>query len=69
MIFSRMKTSSFPKVISKVRLGEQPGDALYWRTQSLQARLSALEEIRQEYHQWKFHAEPGLQRFYSILKR
>ena len=29
----------------------------------------ALEEIRREYHRWKYGAEPGFQRVYSIAKR
>jgi hypothetical protein len=44
-------------------------DALYWRTQPHRLRLAALEEIRLEFHQWKYHAEPGFQRVYTIVKR
>ncbi|WP_217650638.1 hypothetical protein [Spirulina major] len=32
-------------------------------------RLATLEQIRREYHQWKYHAEPRLQRVYSITQR
>ena len=32
-------------------------------------RLAALEQIRQDYHQWKYHAEPRFQRIYRIIKQ
>jgi len=57
------------RVVTKARLGQEPKDNLYWRTQPYQARLAALEQIRQEYNQWKYHAQPGFQRVYSIIKR
>jgi hypothetical protein len=42
-------------------------DVHYWRQQTPQARLAALEEIRREYHRWKYGAEPRLQRVYRII--
>ena len=57
------------KTVTKVRLGQQTNDFAYWQTQSYQARLAALEEIRQEYHRWRYGAEPRLQRVYTIVKR
>jgi hypothetical protein len=60
---------SIAKVVTKFRLGEEPKAVRYWRSQSYQARLDALEEIRQEYHRWKKDAQPGLQRVYRIIKR
>jgi hypothetical protein len=46
---------------------EQKSDFAYWQTQSYQARLEALEQIRQEYHQWKDNrVESRLQRVYTI---
>jgi hypothetical protein len=57
------------KVYFKYRLGEQPNTAAYWRTQSYQARLEALEQIRQEYIRWKYDADPGFQRVCNIIKR
>lgn len=63
------KEREIAKVVTKVRLGEAKKDFEYWQTQSYQARLDALEEIRREYHQWKYHAEPRLQRVYRIVKR
>jgi hypothetical protein len=51
------------------KLGEQPSDFAYWQTQSYQARLAALEQIRQEYHGWKYGAEPRLQKVCTIARR
>lgn len=57
------------KVYAKVSVNEQKTDFAYWQTQSYQARLATLEQIRQEYHSWKYGAEPGFQRVYQIVKR
>ena len=57
-------------VFNKVNLKEQKSDFAYWQTQSYQTRLETLEQIRQEYHQWKDNrAEPRLQRVYTISQR
>lgn len=54
----------------KVNLKEQKSDFAYWQTKSYQARLEALEEIRQQYHKWKYNnAEPRFQRVYTISQR
>jgi hypothetical protein len=69
IIVSKMETGTeIKKVWSKARLGEQEPDSVYWRTQSYEARLAALEQIRQEYHAWRYGAEPRLQRGYRIAK-
>jgi hypothetical protein len=60
--------SNILPVMRKMRLSEAPKDTQYWRTQPFTARLAALEQIRKEYHRWKYHAEPGLQRVYTIIK-
>lgn len=57
------------KVVRKAPINEQPSDFAYWETQSYQARLAALEQIRQEYHSWRYDSEPRLQRVYQIVKR
>lgn len=57
------------KVYTKVRIREQKGDFAYWQTQTYQLRLAALEQIRQEFHQWRYGAEPRLQRVCTIVKR
>ena len=55
-------------VVTISRIGEAPSDTAYWRTQTPQARLAALEEIRREYHGWKHGAEPRVQRVYRVIK-
>jgi hypothetical protein len=57
------------RVVTKINIHQQTSDFAYWQTQSYQARLDALEEIRQEYHRWRYGAEPRLQRVYTIVKR
>lgn len=55
--------------VTKTGLRQPNRDSIYWRTQPYAVRLAALEEIRQEYHCWKYGAEPRFQRVYSIVKR
>jgi hypothetical protein len=64
-----LKIRAIAPVFRKYKLFEAPKEAVYWRTRPYSERLAALEEIRQEYHRWKHHAEPGFQRVYSIDKR
>lgn len=63
------QTTGIKKVIRKGKLTDKKTDAAYWRMQPYSARLSALEEIRQEYHRWRYNAEPRFQRVYSVIKR
>jgi hypothetical protein len=56
-------------IVTKQKLSEKKTDAAYWRRQPYAVRLAALEEIRQEYHVWKYGSEPGFQRVYTIAKR
>ncbi len=56
-------------VVTRVKMGEKRSDAAYWRAQPPLARLAALEDIRREYHRWRYGAEPRLQRVYTIVKR
>jgi hypothetical protein len=59
-----------PIFCRKINLKEQKSDFAYWQTQSYQARLKALEEIRHSYHEWKYkNAESRLQRVYTISQR
>ncbi len=57
------------KVFKKVKINEQKSDFAFWQSQSYETRLATLEQIRQEYHQWKHGTEPRLQRVYTIVKR
>ena len=45
-------------VVIKKNIHQQTSDFAFWQTQSYQARLAALEKIRQEYHRWRYGAEP-----------
>lgn len=56
-------------VYRKSRIGEQESDREYWLSQPPEARLAALEQIRREYHAWKYGTEPRLQRVLTIVKR
>lgn len=49
------------KVINKYKLHEQPNDFSFWQSKSYEERLNALEQIRKEYNQWRYDAEPGFQ--------
>jgi hypothetical protein len=56
------------RVVTKRTRTAPKTDAEYWRSRSYEERLQALEEIRQEYHQWKGDAQSGFQRVYRIIK-
>ncbi|MBW4541536.1 MAG: hypothetical protein KME43_20685 [Myxacorys chilensis ATA2-1-KO14] len=58
-----------PLQVKKVNMKAPKQDATYWQTQPHHLRLAALEEIRREFHQWKYNAEPRFQRVYTIAKR
>jgi hypothetical protein len=60
---------SIIKVVNKYKIGEQPKDLSFWQSKSHQERIDALEQIRREYNQWRYHAEQGFQRVYKIIKR
>ncbi len=55
------------KAVTKRSLHDQESDLSYWQMQPMQARIDALEEIRKEFHQWKYSAQPRLQRVHRIL--
>ena len=57
------------KVIKKINQKTQTSDFKYWQSQPPVKRLEALEEIRQDYHQYRYNAEPRLQIIYTIIKR
>jgi len=59
---------SIVKVINKYKFGEEPKNFSFWQSKSCQERIDALEQIRQEYNLWRYHAEPGLQRVYKNIK-
>lgn len=55
-------------VCRKFELDEQPSDFAYWQSQPPEARLAALEEIRREYHLWKYGYEPRFERVIRIVR-
>jgi hypothetical protein len=57
------------KVIIKTNIKQQTSDFQYWQQQTPKKRLETLEQIRQEYHQYKYNAQPRLQRVYTIIKQ
>ncbi|MGI8669316.1 MAG: toxin secretion, membrane fusion protein [Aridibacter sp.] len=64
-----MKINTIEKNITKTNLEDQKSDFAYWQTKSYTERLKALEEIRQEYNNWKYtDAEQRFQRVYRIVK-
>ncbi|HRH42352.1 MAG TPA: hypothetical protein PKY82_12060 [Pyrinomonadaceae bacterium] len=64
-----MKKRTIEAVITKTNLTKQKSDFTYWQTKSYAERLAALEEIRQEYNNWKYtDAEQRFQRVYRVVK-
>ena len=55
--------------IVKKDLHDKQNDFAYWQSQPYHLRLAQLEQIRLEYHNWKYNAEPRLQRVYKVVKR
>ncbi len=55
--------------IKKIPLDKEKNDFEYWQSQSYERRLMALEEIRTEYNNWKYHDQLGFQRVYKIIKQ
>lgn len=62
-------TFKVQKTVKKIRINQQTSDFAFWQTQPCELRLATLEQIRQEYHHWKYGTEPRFQRVYSIVKR
>lgn len=64
-----MKVRTIEKAVTKTNFSEQKSDFAYWQTKSYTERLAALEEIRQEYNNWKYtDAEQRFQRVYRVVK-
>lgn len=68
-VYEMQGLTRITKVVRRFKAKEQPTDFAYWQKMPYQARLRALEDIRCEYHHWKYDAEPRLQRIYSVTKR
>ncbi|MFH0824037.1 MAG: hypothetical protein V2B18_14905 [Pseudomonadota bacterium] len=57
------------KTYANVGFHDKKTDFAYWLNQSYQVRLEAVEQIRKEFHKWKYGAEPRLQKVCSIVKQ
>jgi hypothetical protein len=64
-----MRESKIEKHYTKVSLQDQGNDFAYWQTQPYAVRLMTLEQIREEYHRWRYDVEPRFQRVYRIVER
>lgn len=49
--------------------GQEPSDVPYWLSLPPIDRIIALEEICQEYNNWKYGAQQRFQRVYKVVKR
>lgn len=64
-----MQSRTIKKVVSKTNLAGKNSDFEYWQTKNYAERLTALEEIRREYNNWKYtDAEQRFQRVYRVVK-
>ena len=55
----------------KIRIVKKEEDnfnVLYWSSLTSVERLKELEEIREQYNQWRYGADQGFQRVYRIVK-
>jgi hypothetical protein len=62
------RTHKIEKVVAKAKLGEQKSDFADWQSQPPIARLEVLEQIRQEYHRWKYGEGPRMQKTVTIIR-
>jgi hypothetical protein len=56
-------------VVKKIKLTEERSDYHYWINQSVEARLDALESIREEFNNWKFNDQQRFQTVYRVIKQ
>ncbi|MEK7249803.1 MAG: hypothetical protein AAB209_05200, partial [Bacteroidota bacterium] len=64
------KKRRIPLVTRTIKLGEEDKtDLEYWLSRSVEERLAAQEEIRQEYNAWRYGARQRFQRVHRVVKR
>ncbi len=56
-------------IVNKIKLTEKRSDYSYWVNQSIEARLDALESLREEFNNWKFNDQQRFQRVYRVIKQ
>lgn len=54
------------RVVKIINVRHNESDFAYWQAQPIRARLAALEEIRREYHRWKYGTEQRFERVVTI---
>lgn len=64
-----MPTTKAKPSIRIFKMGEEPDDTLYWLSRPPIERIRALEEIRQQYNDWKYGPQREFQRVLKIVKR
>ncbi len=57
------------RTVQKRNMHERELDVAYWRSLAPADCIEALEQIRYEYHQWRYGAQPRFQRVYKVVKR
>jgi hypothetical protein len=62
------RTLAIEKVVNKAKISDKKTDSAYWRTLSYSARLAALEEIRQEYHRWRYGGETKMKKVAKLIQ-
>lgn len=62
------RTLEIKKIVTKLKLSDKKADSAYWRMQPYSARLTALEEIRQEYHRWRYGGELRMEKVVRRIK-
>ena len=56
-------------IAKKIKLTEEKSEYSYWANQSVEARLDALESLRDEFNNWKFNDQQRFQRVYRVIKQ
>ena len=56
-------------IAKKIILTEERSDYRYWANQSVEARLDALESLRDEFNNWIFNDQLRFQRVYRVIKQ
>ena len=56
-------------IVKKIKQIEEKSDYSYWINQSVEARLDALESLREEFNNWKFNDQQRFQRVYRVIRQ
>lgn len=63
------KKRQIEKVFFRRNIHDRQNDVAYWLSQPPEARIAAVEELRSQYNQWRYGAQPRLERVYRVVKR